>query len=138
MKMIDQNGFFVLLMFIKYSSSAKREFDFRSDWALCCRFRTDKHLPLTLRFRAEQSFLGASDEPLRYAVGSRANRCFLRESVVQRSDSDSTEVGHEDVITGCDGFSLRSSIANPQGVAQSPIHIAYIFCDIINLFCLII
>ncbi|MFJ7923265.1 hypothetical protein, partial [Lysinibacillus sp. NPDC096396] len=23
-----------------------------------------KHLPLTLRFRAEQSFLGASDEPL--------------------------------------------------------------------------
>jgi len=41
-----------------------------------------KHLPLTLRFRAEQSFLGASDEPLRFAAGSRANRCFLRESVV--------------------------------------------------------
>ncbi|MFB7158550.1 hypothetical protein [Lysinibacillus sp. NPDC056232] len=31
------------------------------------------------------------------------------------------DVGHEGVITGCDGFSLRSSIANPQGVAQSPL-----------------
>ncbi|MFJ8100560.1 hypothetical protein [Lysinibacillus sp. NPDC096212] len=31
------------------------------------------------------------------------------------------EVGHEGVITGCDGFSLRSSIADPQGVAQSPL-----------------
>ncbi|MEB2301366.1 hypothetical protein LAV72_17245 [Lysinibacillus xylanilyticus] len=29
------------------------------------------------------------------------------------------DVGHEGVITGCDAFSLRSSIANPQGVAQS-------------------
>jgi len=41
--------------------------DFRSDWALCCcrfAFAQIKHLPLTLRFRAEQSFLGASDEPL--------------------------------------------------------------------------
>ncbi|MFJ6268288.1 hypothetical protein ACIQGW_25410 [Lysinibacillus xylanilyticus] len=35
---------------------------------------------------------------------------ILCESVVQRSDSNSTEVGHEGVITGCDGFSLRSSI----------------------------
>ncbi|MFJ5565311.1 hypothetical protein [Lysinibacillus xylanilyticus] len=34
----------------------------------------------------------------------------LCESVVQRSDSNSTDVGHEAVITGCDGFSLRSSI----------------------------
>ncbi|MFB7159812.1 hypothetical protein [Lysinibacillus sp. NPDC056232] len=31
------------------------------------------------------------------------------------------DVGHEGVITGCDGFSLRSSIADPQGVAQSPL-----------------
>ncbi|GAB0169994.1 hypothetical protein LSPCS325_34310 [Lysinibacillus sp. CTST325] len=31
------------------------------------------------------------------------------------------DVGHEGVITGCDDFSLRSSIANPQGVAQSPL-----------------
>ncbi|KOP72653.1 hypothetical protein AMS59_17250 [Lysinibacillus sp. FJAT-14745] len=31
------------------------------------------------------------------------------------------DVGHEGVITGCDGFSLRSSIANPQGVAQPPL-----------------
>jgi len=83
-------------------------------------------LSLPLRFRAEQSFLGASDEPFHFAVGSRANRCFLRESVVltqrqqkgfilcesvvQRSDSNSTDVGHEGVITGRDGFSLRSSI----------------------------
>ncbi|MGE8033577.1 hypothetical protein [Lysinibacillus sp. NPDC093692] len=46
--------------------------------------------------------------------------CFLRESVVltKRQQQD---VGHEGVITGCDAFSLRSSIANPQGVAQSPL-----------------
>ncbi|PJO40246.1 hypothetical protein CWD94_29195 [Lysinibacillus xylanilyticus] len=31
------------------------------------------------------------------------------------------DVGHEGVITGRDGFSLRSSIANPQGVAQPPL-----------------
>ncbi|MFJ8100856.1 hypothetical protein [Lysinibacillus sp. NPDC096212] len=31
------------------------------------------------------------------------------------------DVGHEGVITGCDALSLRSSIANPQGVAQSPL-----------------
>ncbi|MGE8002160.1 hypothetical protein [Lysinibacillus sp. NPDC093216] len=31
------------------------------------------------------------------------------------------DVGHEGVITGRDGFSLRSSIANPRGVAQSPL-----------------
>ncbi|MFE3577158.1 hypothetical protein, partial [Lysinibacillus sp. NPDC059133] len=42
-------------------------------------------------------------------------------SVVQRSDSNSTDVGHEGVITGRDGFSLRSPIDNPQGVAQSPL-----------------
>ncbi|MFJ5566675.1 hypothetical protein [Lysinibacillus xylanilyticus] len=36
------------------------------------------------------------------------------------------DVGHEAVITGRDGFSLRSSIANPQGVAQSPIQSTYI------------
>ncbi|MFB7158281.1 hypothetical protein [Lysinibacillus sp. NPDC056232] len=28
------------------------------------------------------------------------------------------DVGHEGVITGCDDFSLRSSIADPQGVVQ--------------------
>jgi len=38
-----------------------------------------KTLLLTLRFRTEQSFLG---RPIsRFAAGSRANRCFLRESV---------------------------------------------------------
>ncbi|GAB0169597.1 hypothetical protein LSPCS325_30340 [Lysinibacillus sp. CTST325] len=36
------------------------------------------------------------------------------------SRSGQHDVGHEDVITRCDSFSLRSTIANPQGVAQSP------------------
>jgi len=106
--------------------------DFRSDWALCCCcllslcFRTvktfavaslshRKHL-LSLRFRTEN---------IRCAAGSRANRCFLRESVVQRSDSNSTDVGHEGVITGRDGFSLRSSITDPQGVAKPPLQSTY-------------
>jgi len=31
------------------------------------------------------------------------------------------DVGHEGVITGCDAFSLRSSIADPQGVALPPL-----------------
>jgi len=50
------------------------------------------------------------------------------QSVVQRSDSNSnsTDVGHEGVITGRDCFSLRSSIANPQGVAQPPLQSTYI------------
>ncbi|GAB0168651.1 hypothetical protein LSPCS325_20880 [Lysinibacillus sp. CTST325] len=34
--------------------------------------------------------------------------------------------GHEGVITGCEGFSLRSSVANPQGVAQSPLQSTYL------------
>ncbi|MCL1699797.1 hypothetical protein MWJ95_05175 [Lysinibacillus sp. Bpr_S20] len=50
----------------------------------------------------------------------------MRESVVltQRQQHD---VGHEGVITGCDGFSLRSPIANPQGVAQPPLQSTYIW-----------
>jgi hypothetical protein len=35
------------------------------------------------------------------------------------------DVGHEGVITGRDGFSLRSSSANPQGVTQSPLQSTY-------------
>ncbi|GAB0169966.1 hypothetical protein LSPCS325_34030 [Lysinibacillus sp. CTST325] len=31
------------------------------------------------------------------------------------------DVGHEGVITGLDGFSLRSPITDPQGVAQPPL-----------------
>ncbi|MEY9972586.1 hypothetical protein ABH966_002961 [Lysinibacillus sp. RC46] len=31
------------------------------------------------------------------------------------------DVGHEGVITGRDNFSLRSSITDPQGVAQPPL-----------------
>ncbi|MGE7949864.1 hypothetical protein, partial [Lysinibacillus sp. NPDC093688] len=40
-------------------------------------------LPLTLRFRAEQSFLGASDEPLRFAAGSRANTRLVTKALSQ-------------------------------------------------------
>ncbi|GAB0171573.1 hypothetical protein LSPCS325_50100 [Lysinibacillus sp. CTST325] len=36
------------------------------------------------------------------------------------------DVGHEGVITGRDGFSLRSPIANPHGVAQSPLQSTFI------------
>ncbi|MFB7157660.1 hypothetical protein [Lysinibacillus sp. NPDC056232] len=36
------------------------------------------------------------------------------------------EVGHEGVITGRDGFSLRSSIADSQGVTQPPLQSTYI------------
>ncbi|MFB7157608.1 hypothetical protein [Lysinibacillus sp. NPDC056232] len=36
------------------------------------------------------------------------------------------DVGHEGIITGRDGFSLRSSIADPQGVAQPPLQSTYI------------
>ncbi|MEY9969643.1 hypothetical protein ABH966_000005 [Lysinibacillus sp. RC46] len=36
------------------------------------------------------------------------------------------DAGHEGVITGRDGFSLRSSIADPQGVDQSPLQSTYI------------
>ncbi|MFJ5564667.1 hypothetical protein [Lysinibacillus xylanilyticus] len=48
----------------------------------------------------------------------------MRESVVltKRQQHD---VGHEGVITGRDGFSLCSSTANPQGVAQSPLQSTY-------------
>jgi hypothetical protein len=35
------------------------------------------------------------------------------------------DVGHEGVITGRDALSLRSSIADPQGVAQSPLQSTY-------------
>ncbi|MFB7157104.1 hypothetical protein [Lysinibacillus sp. NPDC056232] len=36
------------------------------------------------------------------------------------------DVGHEGVITGRDIFSLRSSIANPQGVAQPSLQSTYL------------
>ena len=44
------------------------------------------------------------------------------------------DVGHEGVITGCDALSLRSSIANPQGVAQSPLQSTYIQDIYLNTF----
>ncbi|MFJ5564143.1 hypothetical protein [Lysinibacillus xylanilyticus] len=61
----------------------------------------------------------------------------MRESVVltQRQQHD---VGHEGVITGRDGFSLRSSIAVPQGVAQSPLQstilIRYVYWHITSIY----
>jgi len=58
-------------------------------------------LLLSLRFRTEQSFLGASDEPL------GPTDVFCAKAKRQQQD-----VGHEGVITGCDGLSLRSSIAD--------------------------
>jgi len=70
---------------------------------LTLRFRTDKTLSLTLRFRAEQSFLGATDESL----GPK-------------------DVGHGGVIIGHDALSLRSSIDDPRGVAQFPLQSTYI------------
>jgi len=56
---------------------------------------------LTLRFPPEQSFLGASDEPLRYRV------------------SGQHDVGHEGVIIGCDAFILRSLLPDPEESPQS-------------------
>ncbi|MGE7691672.1 hypothetical protein ACQKMI_21050 [Lysinibacillus sp. NPDC097214] len=49
------------------------------------------------------------------------------------------DVGHEGIITGCDGFSLRSSIADPQGVAQSPLqsptlHSVYLLDNLDHFF----
>jgi len=48
------------------------------------------------------------------------------------------DVGHEGVITGRDALSLRSSIADPQGVAQSPLqstilHSMYLLACYANL-----
>jgi len=83
--------------------------DFRSDWMLCCcrfAFAQLKHLLLTLRFRT--------------ASWVRPMSRFTRDA--RSMDSGQHDVGHEGVITGCDAFSLRSSIANPQGVTQSPLH----------------
>ncbi|KOS61154.1 hypothetical protein AN161_19435 [Lysinibacillus sp. FJAT-14222] len=37
----------------------------------------------------------------------------------RKRSGSGTDVGHEGVITGRDALSLRSSIADPQGVAQS-------------------
>jgi hypothetical protein len=46
--------------------------------------------------------------------------------VARSKVSGQQDVGHEGVITGRDGFSLRSSIADPQGVAQPPLQSTYI------------
>jgi len=46
----------------------------------------------------------------------RTDNTFVADALL--SLQKTFDVGHEGVITGCDGFSLRSSIADPQGVAQ--------------------
>ncbi|MFJ5562192.1 hypothetical protein [Lysinibacillus xylanilyticus] len=42
------------------------------------------------------------------------------------------DVGYEGVITGRDGFSLRSSIANPQGVSQPPLQSTYLHSNVLT------
>ncbi|MFJ6207961.1 hypothetical protein [Lysinibacillus sp. NPDC092081] len=42
------------------------------------------------------------------------------------------DVGHEGVITGRDAFSLRSSTANPQGVAQPPLNQLIYIVDVLT------
>ncbi|MFF2174851.1 hypothetical protein ACFVT8_00075 [Lysinibacillus sp. NPDC058147] len=58
---------------------------FRAENICCCRFAFAqiKHLLLSLRFRTEQSFLGASDEPLRFAPWSRANTMLVTKALSQ-------------------------------------------------------
>ncbi|WP_460014740.1 hypothetical protein [Lysinibacillus sp. CTST325] len=68
---------------------------------------------LTLRFRTVKTFV--ADASLSHR--KHPLRCRV---------SGQHEVGHEGVITGRDGFSLRSSIADPQGVAQPPLQSTYL------------
>ncbi|MGY3186640.1 hypothetical protein ACVWXS_001342 [Lysinibacillus sp. TE18511] len=42
------------------------------------------------------------------------------------------DVGHEGVITGRDALSLRSTIADPQGVAQPPLQSTYMVYVLTN------
>ncbi|KOS60450.1 hypothetical protein AN161_23570 [Lysinibacillus sp. FJAT-14222] len=44
----------------------------------------------------------------------------------RKRSGSGTDVGYEGVITGRDAFSLRSSIADPQGVAQPERRSTYI------------
>ncbi|WP_460015157.1 hypothetical protein [Lysinibacillus sp. CTST325] len=66
-------------------------------------------MPLTLRFRADKTFVVAAvtlshrKHPLRCRVSGQHG------------------VGHEGVITGRDAVSPRSAIADPQGVDQPPL-----------------
>jgi len=46
--------------------------------------------------------------------------------VRKRSDSNSTDVGYEGVITGRDALSFRSSTADPQGVTQPRLESTYL------------
>ncbi|MFJ3391090.1 hypothetical protein, partial [Lysinibacillus sp. NPDC086135] len=53
-----------------------------------------------------------------------ATTCFVCAKAKRQQQQD---VGHEGVITGSDAFSLRTSIANPQGIAQPPLQSTYRF-----------
>jgi len=91
--------------------------DFRSDWALCsCHFAFAqiKYLRLMPCFRAELS--GASGQQDVFCAKAKRQQQDVFCAKAQRQQQD---IGHEGVITGRDAFGLRSSIADPQGVAQS-------------------
>jgi len=94
---------------------------------LSLRFRTVKTFAaatLALRFRTEQSFLGAFDETLRFAAGSRANRCFLRESEAAAAPMLVTKALSQDVMV----LAFVPLFADPQGVAQSPLQSTNTWC----------
>ncbi|MFB7157037.1 hypothetical protein [Lysinibacillus sp. NPDC056232] len=57
---------------------------------------------------------------------------------VQSKVSGKHDVGHEGVITGRDVFSLRSSIADPQGVDQSPLQSTFCTAHIFPIVCSIL
>ncbi|QPQ32570.1 hypothetical protein [Lysinibacillus sp. JNUCC 51] len=109
-------------------------------------------MPLTLRFRAEQSFLAAFDEPLllllplrfrtdkafaaaalalrfrteniRFAAGSRANRCLLRESEAAAAPMLVTKALSQDVMV----LAFVPLFDDPRGVAQPSLQSTYMHC----------
>jgi len=66
-------------------------------------------LLLPLHFRTDKTFVADASLTHRASWGRPMSRLGQQ------------DVGHEGVITGCDDFSLRSPIADPQGVTQSPL-----------------
>jgi len=102
----------------------------------CCRFAfaQSKHLLLSLRFRTVKTFVAVASLShsqniccCRFAFATENIRCCRcvnttlshRKNSLRCKVSVQHDVGHGGVITGCDAFSLRSSIADPRGVAQS-------------------
>ncbi|TQR28485.1 hypothetical protein C7Y47_21320 [Lysinibacillus sphaericus] len=60
-------------------------------------------------------------------VCAKAKRQQQRFCLCESEATATTDVGHEGVITGSDAFSLRTSIANPQRIAQPPLQSTYRF-----------